>query len=233
MNLKTTRSMTLLPIAAMTAADPGRALRRTSLAVTLLAALLGSGCAPIVLGGVWVGTVMTATDRRTSGTQVEDQTIELKSGKRVGEVVGESAHVNVTSYNRIVLLTGEVPREADRATVERAVAGIENVKGTVNELTVAGASSLTARSNDTVITGKVKTSLVEARDIQSNSIKVVTERGVVYLMGIVSEREAKRATDVARGVGGVARVVRVFDVVSEAELARLQPPAEPAKKPAQ
>ena len=198
----------------------------TVLALTLAGASLLSGCAPLMLGSALVGGAMSFTDRRTSGAQLEDETIELKSGGRLRDALGDRAHVNVTSYNRSALLTGEVPSDADRAAAERAVTGIENVRGIVNELVVAGNSSLTARSSDTILTSKVKAGYLDAKDLQSNAIKVVTERGVVYLMGRVTEREAGRAAELARGVGGVSRVIKVFEVISEAELAQLQPPAK-------
>jgi osmotically-inducible protein OsmY len=204
-----------------------RTPHRHSLARALLAAaaastLLGA-CAPILLGGAVLGTAMVVTDRRSSGTQLDDQAIELKSLNSVKNAVGDRGHVNVTSFNRLALITGEVPSEADKAKVETAIARIENVRSIVNELAIAGASSLTSRSNDTLLTGKVKASLVDAKDLQAHAFKVVTERGIVYLMGRVTEREAKRASDVARGVSGVQKVVRVFDIVTEAELAEIQP----------
>ena len=198
----------------------------TVLALTLAGASLLSGCAPLMLGSALVGGAMSFTDRRTSGAQLEDETIELKSGGRLRDALGDRAHVNVTSYNRSALLTGEVPTGADRAAAELAVTGIENVRGIVNELVVAFNSSLTARSSDTIVTSKVKAGFLDAKDLHSNAIKVVTERGVVYLMGRVTEREAGRAAELARGVGGVSRVIKVFEVISEAELARLQPPAK-------
>ena len=203
--------------------------RRSTLAVAavLVTATLLGGCA-LLIGGAVVGGALSITDRRTTGTQLDDQTIELKSIPRINEAVGERAHVNITSFNRTVLITGEAPNEADRAAIEQAVARIENVQATVNELVISGNSSLTARSNDTILTSKVKASYLDAKDLQSNTLKVVAERGVVYLMGRVTEREASRATELARGVSGVGKVVRVFEVISEDELARLQPP--PAKK---
>ena len=205
-----------------------QALRKPVLAVVLALAgtTLLTACAPLVLGGAMVGGAMSFTDRRTSGAQLEDEGIEFKSASRLRDALGERAHVNVTSYNRTALLTGEVPSDADKAAAERAVTGIENVRGIVNELTVAGNSSLTARSSDTIVTSKVKASFLDAKDLQSNAIKVVTERGVVYLLGRVTEREAGRAAELARGVGGVGRVVKVFEIISEAELAQLQPPAK-------
>ena len=207
-------------------------LRRPAFVLTALAAVTLAGalsaCAPLVLGGAMVGSVLMATDRRSSGAQVEDQAIELKAINRVREVVGDRGHVNTTSYNRMVLLTGEVPNEADKLAVEQAVARIENVRSTVNDLVIAGNSSLTSRSNDTILTSKVKAAFVDARDMLSNAFKVVTERGTVYLMGRVTEREATRAAELARSVSGVQKVVRVFEIVTEAELADLQPKT-PAK----
>jgi osmotically-inducible protein OsmY len=182
-----------------------------------------SACAPLLIGGAMVGGTLMATDRRTSGAQVEDQAIELKALNRVKEVVGDRGHVTAVSYNRMVLMTGEVPTEADKAAVEQAIARIEGVRSTVNELAVAGSASLTSRSNDTLLTSKVKASFVDARDMLSNAFKVVTERGTVYLMGRVTEREATRAAELARSVSGVQKVVRVFEIVTEAELAELVP----------
>jgi osmotically-inducible protein OsmY len=200
-------------------------LNRTTgtLLLALAAGTALSACAPLLIGGaIWGGTLVVS-DRRTSGAQIDDQAIELKSVRRIADVIGERGHINVTSYNRLVLLSGEVPTEADKAAVEQAVARIDNVRAIVNELTLAAPSSLSARSNDTLMTSKVKASMVDAKDIQANAYEVVTERGVVYLMGRVTEREANRAADIARGVSGVQKVVKVFDVVSEGELADTQP----------
>jgi osmotically-inducible protein OsmY len=194
-------------------------LLRLALLPALAAATLG-GCAAVVVGGAAV-TAMVATDRRTTGTQIEDQTIESKVATRTREIVGDRGHVNAVSYSRTVLLTGEVPGEADRSAIEQAVARIENVRSTVNELAVMAPTSMSSRSSDSVLTSKVKASYVDAKDLQVNSIKVVTERAVVYLMGRVTEREATRAADLARGVSGVQNVVRVFEILTEAELAAL------------
>ncbi len=189
----------------------------------LAAATLLSACAPLLVGGAVVGTSMVVADRRTSGTQLEDQSIELKAKTRVREAVGERGHVNITSYNRTVLLTGEVAADVDKVAVEQAVAKVEGVRTVVNELAVMGSSSLASRSNDAVLTSKVKASYIDAKDVFANAIKVTTERGTVYLMGRVTEREANRASDIARGVAGVQKVVKVFEVITEAELADLQP----------
>ena len=196
------------------------------MAVAALSAAL-SGCAPLVLGGAMV-TGVVATDRRTAGTQLEDEGIELKVAAAVRQTLGERVHLNVTSFNRQVLLTGEARTEADKAQVERLARSQENVRLVVNDLEVTLPSTLTQRSRDTVITSKVKAAFLDAKDLQFNAIKVVTERSVVYLMGRVTAREAKRATDIARGIGGVAKVVRVFEDISEEELRRIsQPTASP------
>jgi osmotically-inducible protein OsmY len=196
---------------------------RAAVAALLASTALLSGCGALLLGGAAVGSVLVFTDRRTSGTQLEDQAIELKAANRAREIVGDRGHVNATSYNRVVLLTGEVPSDADKTAVERSVSRVDNVKSTVNELAVMGPTSMTARSNDTILSSKVKATFVDAKDLHANAFKVISERGTVYLMGRVTEREADRATELARSVSGVQRVVRVFEVITEAELADLQP----------
>ena len=204
-----------------------RRFQRVALMALAAAAVVGSlsACVPLVVGGAVVGT-MVVIDRRTSGTQLEDEGIEFRASNRIKEVIGDKGHVNVTSYNRQVLLTGEVPTAKDRELVEKAVAGVDNVRSVVNELAVMPNSTLTQRSNDTLITGKVKASFVDAKDISLNAFKIVTERNTVFLMGRVTPREVARATEIARGVGGVEKVVRVFEIISEDELARYQ--AKPA-----
>jgi osmotically-inducible protein OsmY len=177
----------------------------TLLAAAALAAGL-SACAPLVVGGAVMGGMM-ATDRRTTGTQVEDEGIELRAVNRIRETLGDRAHVNVTSFNRQVLLTGEVPTAQDRATVDQIVAGVNNVRSVVNDLAVMPSTSLGQRSNDVLITGKVRASFVDAKDVFASAYKVVTERNVV-------------------GVGGVSKVVRVFEMITEDDLRRAstQPP---------
>jgi len=205
--------------------------RRAGLAALLVAAGLLGACAPLLIGGAAVGGTMMATDRRSAGAQVDDQVIEGKAANAVSTLLVERAHVNATSYNRMVLLTGEVPTEADKVAVAKAVSQIESVRSIVNDLAVMPNSSLTARSEDSIITGKVKAEFVGASDLSTNTIKVVTERGVVFLMGLVTETEAKRAVELTRGVGGVQKVVRVFQIVTPAEAAAMQPGA-PASAPA-
>ncbi|WOB08152.1 BON domain-containing protein [Piscinibacter gummiphilus] len=201
---------------------------RTTLVVSLLAATTAlSGCAALLVGGAVVGGSLLATDRRSSGTQLDDQAIEFKANSRIRDLLGDKGHVNATSYNRLLLLTGEVPTEADRTNLEQALSRIDNVKSVVNELAPMFASSLSQRSNDALVTSKVKATLVDAGDISSNAFKVVTERGVVYLMGRVTEREADRAVDLTRSISGVQKVVKVLEVVSEAELAEIDPKAVP------
>lgn len=205
-------------------------LRSAGLALVLAGSVVSlTACFPLVMGGAVVGG-MVATDRRTSGAVVEDEGIELKASNRVRENVGERAHVNITSYNRQVLITGEVPSAQDKQLVEQIVSGVENVRVIVNELAVMGVSNYTQRSSDTLVTGKVKASLLDAKDLFSNSLKITTERGTVYMMGRVTQREATRATEIISGISGVQRVVRVMEIISEDELARQLPqPAATSK----
>jgi osmotically-inducible protein OsmY len=194
-----------------------------ALAGAALAGALLSGCGAVLVGGAIVGGAMIATDRRTTGAQVDDETIEVKSSTRMSETFGDRVRVDTTSYNRMVLLTGEVPTAADKTTAEQIVARVPNVSSVVNELSVGPLNTFGERSKDAYVTTKVKTSLVDAKDLFAQSIKVTTHRGIVYLMGRVTEREANRASEVARGVSGVVKVVRVFEVISESELATTQP----------
>jgi osmotically-inducible protein OsmY len=189
-------------------------------AVCGMVALGLQGCVEMAVGSAVMGT-LAATDRRTLGAQTEDKTIVVKGEARARNLVGDAGHVNVSSFNRKVLLTGEVKDEATKQAVEREIGAIEGVQGVVNELEVGGVTSLTARSNDSLITGKVKASFVDTKDLYANSIKVVTERGDVYLMGRVTSREANLATEVARGVSGVRKVVKVFEYISEDDLKQM------------
>lgn len=201
-------------------------------AIAVLAALGAvaslSGCFPLVVGGA-AGGALVATDRRTAGTQLEDQGIEMRANKVLRNSPVEPAHIDVTSYNRRVLLTGEVPNEQDKQLAEQLVSRVENVNAIVNELHIGENASFSQRSSDTLITGKVKASLVDAKDLYANAFKVITENGTVYLMGRVTQREAERATDIARSVSGVLRVVRIFDIVPEASLLQQEVPQTPAK----
>ena len=209
-------------------ASPSQVRRRHPLVTTALVGALTiaslaslQGCV-LLLGAGAVAGGLSLNDRRTSGTQIEDQSIELKSGGRIREAIGDKGHINVTSYNRIALITGEVPSDADKAAAEKAVAGIEGVTNVVNELEVGANSTISTRSSDTVITTRVKSGLLDAKDVQASAIKVVTERGNVYLMGRVSEREATRAADIARSQPSVMKVVRVFEILTEEQLGNLK-----------
>lgn len=205
---------------------PARIVATLACAVALAGAL--GACAPVILGGAAVGA-MVATDRRTSGAQLEDEGIELRAAGRIRESLGDRVHVNVTSYNRQVLLTGEAPNAQDSQQVEQIVTRVENVRSIVNELGILGNTSLSQRSADTLVTAKIRASMVDTRDIFANAFKVVTERGTAYLMGRVTQSEATRATDIARNTSGVQKVVRVFEVISGDELRRSTPPqAQPA-----
>lgn len=197
----------------------------------VLTASLGgglSGCAPLIVGSAVMGSFV-ATDRRTTGTQVEDEGIELRSANRLRDNLGERAHINVTSFNRQVLLTGEVPTATDKALAEQVVAKVENVRAIVNEIGVAGNASLSQRTNDTITTGRVKAGLVDTKDLFANAFKVVTDRGTVYLMGRVTQREANRATDIARSTPGALKVVRVLEIITEGELQDLLPKPAPVE----
>jgi osmotically-inducible protein OsmY len=203
--------------------DTGALLRPLSklvLGVALLASL--QGCVAFVAGAAVSGAMATA-DRRSLGAQTEDKAIAVKAETRMGSIVGDAGHVNVNSYNRKVLLTGEVRDEAMKRAVENEVRSIANVDNVTNELDVAGVSSYTSRSSDALITSKVKLSLADKNTIKANSFKVVTERGNVYLMGLVTQREGNIAADVAKGVSGVMRVTKIFEYISEEDLRTLQP----------
>ncbi len=202
-----------------------RLQRRLCLMLAGVLALGGlSACAPLLMGGAVV-TGMSAADRRTTGAQLDDERIESRGSARIREHLGERVHINITSYNRQVLLTGEVPTEQDKQLAEQVVSRIDNVRTITNELGVQGISTLTQRSSDALVTGRVKANLIDAKDISANAVKVVTERGVVFLMGRVTARESDRVTDIARRTNGVQKVVRLFETLTEEELLEIQSPA--------
>jgi osmotically-inducible protein OsmY len=206
-------------------------IQKTLLALTLAGSVLSlSACFPLLLGGAVTGGVLVASDRRTSGTVLEDNAIQLKASNRIDDNLGERVHVNTTSYNRQLLLTGEVPSEQDKQLVEKVVGGVENMRNVVNELAVLGNSTFTQRSNDVFVTSLVKANLVDAKDLFANAFKVTTERGTVYLMGRVTQREANRATEVVSGTKGVQRVVRILEIISEDDLGRMAQQPPDAKK---
>ncbi len=187
------------------------------LTLTLLA-----GCAPVVIGAAVVGGAMVATDRRTSGSQVDDEVIELKAKSRMGEAFPDGrASIQTTSYNRMAQSCSSArcrPRPTRRPSSRSSRASTTSSRSSTR-CASGRPSTFNETSNDVLITTKVKASLVDAKDLLANSIKVVTHRNVVYLMGRVTEREATRAAEIARGVSGVAKVVKVFEILTEAELA--------------
>lgn len=182
----------------------------------VLASVLSSqiiACVPVIVGGAAAGGAVAA-DRRTSGIYVEDENIELKAVKHMETTLGEAAHVNVTSYNRNVLLTGEVPDQAAKASAENFVKSIQNVRAITNEIVVGPKTSISSRSNDTYLTSKVKTKFVTENQFPANIVKIVTENSVVYLLGIVNKTEADAAAEIARNTDGVDKVVKVFEYVN-------------------
>jgi osmotically-inducible protein OsmY len=178
-------------------------------ALTLIAAAM-SGCAAVVATGAGAG-IVAAEDRRTLGTQTEDEGIEFKTSTRVSERVKERYHLNVTSYNRLVLLTGEAHNDNVRREIERIARSVENVRGVTNELTIGAPTSLSSRANDSFITTKVKTRFVDAQRFSPVHVKVVTENQTVFLLGLVKRQEAKDAVEIARTTEGARKVITVFE----------------------
>jgi osmotically-inducible protein OsmY len=189
--------------------------RHTLLAAAALAVacLVTSGCAPLVIGAAVGGTALVATDRRSVGAQADDEAIELKIADMRNNRYGDRVHVNVTSYNGIVLLTGEVPDEATRQAIVDMARTTNRVRRVQDEMVIAAPSPLSERTNDTFITSKVKARFVEQNRFAANHVKVVTERGVVYLMGLVNRNEADAAAQIAASTSGVVRVVKVFEYI--------------------
>ncbi|WP_426147222.1 BON domain-containing protein [Polaromonas sp. DSR2-3-2] len=190
-------------------------------AAVLVSSMLSACVGPLLVGGAMVGGTLVAVDRRSSGAQLDDEAIEVRAASQIRSNLGTRVRASVTSYNRQVLLTGEVPNLQDKQRVEEVVKSVENVASVVNELAVLNSPSLMDRSADTLLTGRIKAMLLDASDLQSNAFKVVTERNTVYLMGRVTQREADRATEVVRGTPGVQKVVRLLEIISEQELQRL------------
>lgn len=186
----------------------------TCLSLLAMAATL-SGCIGAVAVGAGAGTLMV-TDRRISEVYLADEAIEIRVNNAIGQQLGDKVHVNATSYNRMLLLTGEAPDAATKEQAEKiAIANSTEIKRITNELQIAGPSSYTARSNDTYLTSKVKARFLDAARFSINHVKVVTENGSVYLLGIVTQSEADSAVEIARTTGGVQRVVRVFEIISD------------------
>lgn len=188
---------------------------KTSLSTFILAAALSTqltACVPVIVGGAAVGGSMAA-DRRTSGTYIEDQAIELKASKAIADSLKEKVHANITSFNRQVLITGEVSDDANKKKAESLVKPIENVASIKNYLEIAKNSSLSARTNDAYITSNVKGNFLKENKFSANYVKVVTESGTVYLLGLVTHKEADDAVEIARSIGGVKTVVKVFEYI--------------------
>ena len=197
-----------------------------SIGLCCAAALSLQGCVELMVGSAVVGT-LSASDRRTFGAQTEDKAIVIKGEARMANVFGSAAHINVSSFNRRALLTGEVADEAAKETAEREMHSIEGVQQVANELQVGPKTSYSTRSNDTLITAKVIASMVDAKDEYGSAYKVVTEDGSVFLMGRVTQREGNLAAEIARGVSGVRKVVKIFDYITEPELKDLQASPQP------
>jgi osmotically-inducible protein OsmY len=205
-------------------------VRAVAALLCLAAALWLAGCAPLVVGAGAASALSVSEDRRSSGAQLDDQSIEWRASSRIGERFGSKVHVNITSYNRNVLLTGEVPDERMRGDVDNLVRSVPSVSGTTNELVVAEATSLGSRTTDSYITSKIKTRFLDAAQFNAMQVKVVTEGGVVYLMGIVTDKEANDAVEIARTTGGVRKVVKMFEYCKPTdEVGRPPPPPPPPK----
>lgn len=198
--------------------------------ILVLPAVLGLQGCPAIIGMGGVAAMSSLEDRRTTGTQLDDNGIESRASARINERIGERAHVNVTAFNRAVLLTGEAWDETTRAEVAKIVAELPNVRSVTNELQVAGASSATSRANDTTITAKVKGQFINVQGLNPLHVKVVTEAGVVYLLGLVTEAEAETATELARTTGGVRKVVKVFEYCKSTD-DPCRPPSPATERP--
>lgn len=209
------------------------AWRKAALLAVMLAATQLQGCFVLGVGAVGT-TAYVATDRRTAGSILEDNTIELKAANRLGSELGPNTNVRAVSYNQQVLLVGQVPTEADKRKAAEIVRSIPNVKAVLNEIEVGPVADLNRQATDTLITTKVRARLIDAHDIFGNAFKVTTSNSVVYLMGMVTQREADRAVEIARTTSGVSKVVTLFNIISEQQLEQLQnpqktnaPPPEP------
>jgi len=204
-------------------------MKRLLLAVLAMAA--AAGCAPVIIGAGGAAAVSSLEDRRSTGTQLDDESIEVRASNRISDRFGDRVHVNVTSYNRLALVTGEVPDARAREEAEKIVLAVPNVRGVTNDLQIAGVSSFASRTNDTYLTTKVRGRLLDTKRVSPAHVKVVTEAGVVYLMGLVTEPEADETVEIARTTGGVRKVVKVFEYCKPTD-ERCQPEGkEPAPAP--
>ena len=207
-----------------------KARTRLALAVAASAALL-QGCELALIGAGAGAAYSTIEDRRSSGTQLDDDAIELRAGSRIVDRFADKVHVNVAAFNRAALITGEVPDEAVRAEVEKIVQGVPNVRGVTNEVQLAPVTSLGERTSDSLITTQVKARYLRANAFNPVHVKVVTEAGVVYLMGVVTEREADDAVDIARTTSGVRKVVKIFEYCQATDQVCRPRPSPPPEKP--
>ncbi|OZI53200.1 phospholipid-binding protein [Bordetella genomosp. 4] len=190
-------------------------------AMIATAAVSLSACAPLIVGGAAATTAVVITDRRTSGAQLEDKNIEFKAEKQIGDKLGDSARVNALSYNNVLLLTGDVPSAEAKAQATSIAQSIQHVKKVVNQLNIGPAAPFSTRSNDTWLTSKVKTQLINTKYVPSATIDITTDRGVVYMMGLVTEAEGDYAANAASTVSGVTKVVKIFETISREEALRL------------
>lgn len=204
-------------------------MKLAPLLVLVLCTAALQGCIEMAAVGVGAG-VVSAVDRRTTGAQVDDEGIELRATNRIGERFGDRVHVNVTSFNRSVLITGEAPDAKTKDEIEKIVAAVPSARAVTNDLTLASNSTLSNRANDTSITGKVKARFLDAGKFNPLHVKVVTERSVVYLLGVVTEQEAADAVEVARTTGGVRKVVKIFDYCKPTDAACAPRAKEEPKK---
>lgn len=188
-----------------------KGFRKSLLPLGLFAAVALQGCVPVLIGAGGAAAVTSLQDRRSTGTQLDDESIEVRASNRLSDRFGDRAHTNITSYNRIALITGEVPDERTREEAEKIVLAVPGVRGVTDDLQIAGISSLASRANDSYLTSKVRGRLLDTKRISPVHVKVVTEAGVVYLMGLVTEPEADEAVEIARTTGGVRKVVKAFE----------------------
>jgi osmotically-inducible protein OsmY len=205
-----------------------------ALLIALAASTSLTACFPLLLGSAVMGSSVVLIDRRTTGSQIEDEAIELKAANRLGDVLGKRGNVSVTSYNQLVLILGDVTSEDDRKLVEQTVSRIDKVRSIVNELMVFSTLPQSSFGSETLLTTRVKAALVDLKDPLANVVKVVSQRGTVYLMGRVTEREAAQAAEAARSISDVQKVVKVFEIISEADLAAMKtmPASSADNKPA-
>jgi osmotically-inducible protein OsmY len=201
---------------------PAARFHALPLAAALVASVLTlSACAPVLVGGAAVGAASVATDRRTSGTQLDDQNINFKVEHNISQKLGDAAHVSANTYEGVVLLTGEVPNDAAKTQAGQLAQGVEKVKKVVNQLTIGPAASFNTRSNDTWLSSKVRTELLNTKFVPSGTINVTTDKSVVYLQGKVTQAEGEYAANAAAGISGVTKVVKLFDIISRDEAVRL------------